>query len=167
MNRGTVPAVHTDMTTSTTDGARSRLSPAGVAARLLTAAGLAYSAYVHWHLHAQYAGNKTSTLSQGDVFVVQAVACVVVLVLVVALPDRAPLQLQIGVWLAAFAVAAGSLAAVLVSRYVDLGKIGPLPDMYEPVWYGLKTRSAVAEAVATAASAAWLLRLLVGGRRGR
>ncbi len=166
-NRGTVRAVHPTMTTSTTDGARSRPWLSGAAVRLLTAAGLAYSAYVHWHLHDQYAGNRTSTLSQGDVFVVQAVACLVVVVLVLAVPARAPFRLQLGVWALAFAVAAGSLAAVLVYRFVDLGRIGPLPDMYEPVWYGLKTRSAIAEAVATATSAAWFLRLLVGGRRGR
>lgn len=160
------------MTTFATDGTRSRLRLSGFALRLsgfalrlLTAAGLAYSAYAHWHLHALYAGNRTSWLSQADVFVVQAVACVVAAVLILTLPGRVPLRLQVGVWLLAFAVAAGSLAAVLSYRYADLGRIGPLPDMYEPVWYGLKTRSAVAEGVATATSAAGLLQLFVGRRR--
>jgi hypothetical protein len=152
------------MTTSGTAGTRSRLRLSGLVLRLLAAAGLAYSAYVHWHLHAQYAGNRTASLSQADVFVVQAAACVVAALLLLAVPARAPLRLQFGAWLLAFSVAAGSLAAVLIYRYVDLGRIGPLPDMYEPVWYGLKTRSAVAEALATLASAAGLLQLFASRR---
>ncbi|MDQ1631228.1 MAG: hypothetical protein QOJ32_620 [Frankiaceae bacterium] len=151
--------------TLATGGTRSRLSGFGL--RLLTAAGLAYSAYAHWHLHAQYAENRTSLLSQSDVFVVQAVACVVAAVLLLALPGRIPLRFQVGVWLLAFAVAAGSLAAVFIYRYADLGRIGPLPDMYEPVWYSLKTRSAVAEAVAATASAAGLLQLFLARRQTR
>jgi hypothetical protein len=135
-----------------------------VALRLLTAAGLAYSAYVHWHLHAQYAANRTSALSQSDVFVVQAATCGVVAVLVV-LSVRAARRLQLAGWLLAAAVAAGSLLAVLAYRYIDIGRVGPLPDMYEPVWYGLKTRSAVAEAVAAVASGVGLVRLLIEPRR--
>jgi hypothetical protein len=37
-------------------------------------------------------------------------------------------------WLAALGVAASALAAVLLYRYVDLGSLGPLPDMYENTW---------------------------------
>jgi hypothetical protein len=39
-----------------------------------------------------------------------------------------------------------------VSRYVDLGAIGPLPDLYEPVWYPEKLVAAGAEAVALVAA---------------
>ena len=39
-----------------------------------------------------------------------------------------------GSWVAALAVAASALAAVLLYRYVDLGSLGPLPDMYENTW---------------------------------
>jgi hypothetical protein len=31
-------------------------------------------------------------------------------------------------------VGASALAAVLLYRYVDLGPLGPLPDMYENTW---------------------------------
>jgi hypothetical protein len=37
-------------------------------------------------------------------------------------------------WLAALLVAASGLAAVLLYRYVDVGALGPLPDMYEDTW---------------------------------
>ena len=34
-----------------------------------------------------------------------------------------------------FAVSASALTLMLVSRYVDLGPIGPFPDLYDPVWF--------------------------------
>jgi hypothetical protein len=53
------------------------------------------------------------------------------------------------VWMFAVLVAASGVAAFLFFTYVDVGAIGPLPDMYEPVWYPEKTLTAVAEAIAT------------------
>ena len=55
----------------------------------------------------------------------------------------------------AFLVAFGGVAAVLLYRYVDVGAIGPLPDMYDASWYSEKTWSAIAEAAA-AVAAFWL-----------
>ncbi len=52
------------------------------------------------------------------------------------------------IWALAFVVAASALAGVMIYANYDLGAIGPIPDMYEPSWYGEKTLSAVAEAVA-------------------
>ncbi|HLX51582.1 MAG TPA: plastocyanin/azurin family copper-binding protein [Streptosporangiaceae bacterium] len=53
----------------------------------------------------------------------------------------------------ALAVAASALAALVLYRYVDVGRLGPLPDMHEPSWFGEKTAAAVAEgAVLLAAS---------------
>jgi hypothetical protein len=49
----------------------------------------------------------------------------------------------------AVAVAASALGAILLYRYNDIGPIGPLPDMYEPLWYPEKTLAATAEAAAT------------------
>jgi hypothetical protein len=37
-------------------------------------------------------------------------------------------------WAAAVLVGASALAAVLLYRYVDVGAVGPLPDMYENTW---------------------------------
>jgi hypothetical protein len=35
---------------------------------------------------------------------------------------------------AALGVGASALAAVLLYRYVDVGAVGPLPDLYENTW---------------------------------
>jgi hypothetical protein len=43
--------------------------------------------------------------------------------------------------LIAFLVSAGDFAAVLVYQYVNLGAIGPLPNMYDPAQYPEKTLS--------------------------
>jgi hypothetical protein len=51
----------------------------------------------------------------------------------------------------AFTVAAGvglaGLVAVVVYRYFQVPAIGPIPSMYEPIWFFSKSLSAVAEAV--------------------
>ncbi|MGH3860494.1 hypothetical protein [Actinokineospora sp.] len=57
----------------------------------------------------------------------------------------------------ALLVSAASLAAVVASVYVDLGAIGPFPNMYEPAWHSDKTISAIAEAVSTVTAADALL----------
>lgn len=44
-----------------------------------------------------------------------------------------------------YQVALSAFAAVVLYRYVDLPALGPLPAMYEPVWYGEKAASAAAE----------------------
>ena len=75
-------------------------------------------------------------------FVVQAGVCLVVaLVLVGVLAagrsgGRGGPAVALS-WVAALLVAAGSLTAVLVNPCVDVGRIGPLPNMYETAWYGL------------------------------
>jgi hypothetical protein len=62
---------------------------------------------------------------------------------------------QIGV-MVAFLVAAGGVGAVLLYEYVDVGAVGPLPNMYEPLSYPEKTYSLIAEAVAALAALALL-----------
>ncbi|MGF7235157.1 MAG: hypothetical protein ACQSGP_09385 [Frankia sp.] len=134
---------------------RRRASPGEIVLRLIVAACLAYSAYVHADLHSQYKAIKTGTLSQSDVFVIQAIVASVAAALVLFVG-------RIPGWTIAFLVAAGSLAAVLVYRYYNVGTIGPLPNMYEPAWYAEKSRSAIAEGVAAGLS---LLRLVVFAAR--
>ncbi|MGZ4618504.1 MAG: hypothetical protein ACXV3F_07210 [Frankiaceae bacterium] len=56
-------------------------------------------------------------------------------------------------WLAALVVGAVSLAAVLTSVYVDIGRVGIVPSMYEPIWTTEKAWSAVAEGTAAALAA--------------
>jgi hypothetical protein len=48
----------------------------------------------------------------------------------------------------AFLIAAGGLGALLLYGHVHVGGSGPVPDMYDPVWYTQKTITAVGEAIA-------------------
>ena len=117
---------------------------------VIVAAGLAIDAYVHLDLASTYDVVKTSTLSQGDLFRVEAALAIVAGVALLVRPRRYT------AWFA-FLVSAGGVAAVLVYRWVDVGKLGPLPNMYEPYWYGEKTLSLVAEAIAAVAAAVLLV----------
>jgi len=94
--------------------------------RIATAVALGVDAAVHWQNASAYDA-VNATVSQGELFRVEAVLAVAVGLLVLLWPRRAS-------WVAALAVAASALAAVLLYRYVDLGALGPLPDMYENTW---------------------------------
>ncbi|HEU5271166.1 MAG TPA: hypothetical protein VFU36_14665 [Jatrophihabitans sp.] len=113
---------------------------------VIVVAGLAIDAYVHFHLASAFAHNRTSTLSEADLFRVEAVLAIIAAVALLLRPRR---------YTAAFAflVAAGGFAAVLVYRYVDIGAFGPIPGMYDPYWLPAeKMLSAVAEGVAAVAA---------------
>lgn len=120
--------------------------------RLLAIAGLAVEAYVHLDLAGRY-DTVGDTVTQGQLFRAVGIAAAVA-ALALLVTRRRP------VWAFAALVAALSLGPVLLYRYVDVGSLGPLPSMYEPVWYAEKTASAVAEGVA-------LLAALVGLARAR
>ena len=126
---------------------RSSIAVPGATHRLLTlmtAAGLAVDAYVHWRLAPNFdtlTGAASPHISQGQLFRLEAVMALVAMVLLLVTRSR----LAAGF---AFLVAAGGVGAVLLYGYVDLGGFGPLPNMYDPTWYTEKTISAVAEAVA-------------------
>jgi hypothetical protein len=124
---------------------------------VIVAAGLAIDAYVHLDLASTYDVVKTSTLSQGDLFRVEAALAIVAGVALLVRPRRYT------AWFA-FLVSAGGVAAVLVYRWVDVGKVGPLPNMYEPYWYGEKTLSLVAEAIAAVAAAVLLVLMYMRAR---
>jgi hypothetical protein len=94
--------------------------------RVGTAAALGIDAAVHWQNAPAYDA-VAATVSQGALFRVEAVVAVAVGLLVLLWPRR-------GSWLAALLVGASALAAVLLYRYVDLGALGPLPDMFEDTW---------------------------------
>lgn len=115
--------------------------------RLLAAAGLAVDAYVHTDLAGRF--DTGGTISESTLFLIQAsLAAAAALGLVVR---GRRLEAAFG-----FLVAAAALGAVLLYRYVNVGSLGPLPNMYEPIWYREKTVSAIAEAVAVLASLALL-----------
>ncbi len=118
----------------------------GAAQRTLgvaTAVLLAIDAYVHLHDAHFYDAVTTSTLSQGTLFRAQAAAAVVVGIALLVRPHPV-------VWAVAVLVAASAVGAVLLYTYVDVGALGPLPDMYEPTWAAAgKPASAVAEGLGT------------------
>jgi len=106
-----------------------------------TAAALGVDAVVHWQNAPAY-DTVGTTITQGTLFRAEAVAAVAAGLLVLLRPRTSS-------WLAALAVAGSALGAVLLYRYVDLGTLGPLPDMYENTWQVPgKPLSAYAEAAA-------------------
>jgi hypothetical protein len=117
----------------------------GLLLRSLAAAGLIADAYVHWVFAPDMASVPGGGIDGDTLFRVQSVIAGTAAALVLARARR---------WTYAFAflVGASALGAVLLYYYVDLGTIGPLPAMYEPVWYGEKTISAVGEGVAAVAA---------------
>jgi hypothetical protein len=124
---------------------------------LITVIGLGIDAYVHLHIASDYRFVRTSVLSQADLFRVESISAIAV---------GAWLLVRPGLWAAAAAclVGAAGVAAVTFYYYVDPGRIGPIPDMYEPVWFADKTWSFDGEAAA--AAAALLLGLIYLRRRG-
>lgn len=112
--------------------------------RLLTAAGLAIDAYVH----ADLAGNEIHT--EGVLFGLEAgVSSLAALILVITGMRLA--------YVFAFLIAISALSAIMVYRYVDIGAIGPIPNMYEPIWFQEKAVAAIAEGTALVTAAAGAL----------
>ncbi len=123
--------------------------------RALIAVCLVVDAIVHVHLAAGYQQSAATGIGAGNLFRIEAVAAVVVAVWVLWRGSPASL-------LAAFAVGSSAVVAVVLYRYVNVPAVGPLPAMYEPVWFLEKSLSAVVEAVAALAA---LLALALGRRR--
>jgi hypothetical protein len=119
------------------------------AARLATAAGLAIDAYVHLdlaHLYAEGGG----TVNEGALFRAEAAVALLVAAAVIVAGRRI-------CYLAGLAVGASALVVMLVSRYIDLGQIGPFPNLYDPAWYPEKLLAAYAEAAAVATALAGVI----------
>lgn len=110
------------------------------ALRVLAAGCLGVDAWVHADLAPLY-GPIHAAISEATLFRIEAsVAALTALLLVIS--GRRSVRLF------AFLVAASAVGAVLLYRYVDVGTLGPLPNMYEPVWFPEKTLTAVAEGAA-------------------
>jgi hypothetical protein len=125
---------------------------------LVAAAGLAIQAYVHFDLASQYDVIKSSVLSQGDLFRAEATVAVIAAAAVLLRPRRYTAAF-------AFVVAAAGLIAVLVYQYVNVGAFGPIPNMYDPIWFPKKTLSAWAEGIAAVAALALFAMLHAEARR--
>jgi hypothetical protein len=128
---------------------------------VIVVAGLAYDAFVHFDLASAFEGNKSSVLTEADLFHAEASVAVIAAIALLIRPRR---------YTAAFAflVAAGGTVAVVLYRYVDVGAFGPIPDMYDPFWAPTeKTLSAFAEGVAALAALALIAILHDQSRRVR
>lgn len=124
--------------------------------RAVVAVALAVSGYLHLDLADVFDG-VGEQVTLGTLFRVQGGAAL--LVAAWLLPAR-------GSWLpelAALLVGLASAVAVVLSVYVRIPPLGPLPEIYEPIWYAEKTASAVTAALAAAGAAA----LLAARRRTR
>lgn len=108
-----------------------------------TAGVLIFDAIVHLRDAHLYGAPPPGHLSQGTLFYLEAAAALVVAAALLLWPRPVT-------WALAALVAGTAAAAVLLSRYVDIGAIGPVPDLYEPTWnLPGKLPSAVAELAGT------------------
>jgi hypothetical protein len=115
------------------------------------AAGLVVSAVIHVQLAPGYQQAAPGGVGQGTLFLIQAGTATLAAVFVLLRGTRMAFA-------AAAVVALSSLAAVILYRYVQVPALGPLPSMYEPVWYTAKVITALAEAAAgTLAVAGYVL----------
>ncbi len=112
---------------------------AGWVLRVLVAACLAVDAVVHLQLASGY-GQATAPghVSEGLLFRAESVTALLVALLVLVLGNR----IAFGV---AFVVAASAFVVVVLYRYVNVPALGPIPSMYEPLWFAKKSVTAVAE----------------------
>jgi len=110
---------------------------------VVTAVLLAVDAYVHLKYASQYDTFKTSTMSEGDLFRIQGVVAIVVAIALLIWP-------RVLTWVLAILVAGSAVGAVVLYTYVNVGKLGPIPNLYEGTWdVPGKVPSAVAEGIAT------------------
>jgi hypothetical protein len=132
----------------------------GILLRVLVAAGLAADAIVHWRFAPDMApGPNTpdNVIPGDDLFRAQAVAAAVAAVLVLVWASK-------WTYAIAFVVAASAAGAVLLYYFVDFGRLGPIPRMYDPSWYADKTISFAGEAIAALAA---LVGFFTSGRKER
>ncbi|MFC8504191.1 hypothetical protein ACFUC1_17665 [Pedococcus sp. NPDC057267] len=112
---------------------------------------LGVDAFIHFRLAAGYQNAAPGGIGTGTVFRLEAVAASLVGLWVLVRGSRAA-------YAAAAVVALSAAVAVVLYRYVNVPAVGPLPAMYEPVWYFQKTLSAVAETAGGITAAAACLR---------
>lgn len=106
--------------------------------RVLVAAALAVDAIVHVTLAANYQLAAPGGIGAGNIFRIQAAIAVLAAIYVLARGSRRA-------FIVAGLVTVTAFAAVIIYRYIDVPAFGPIPAMYEPIWFAEKTLSAVAE----------------------
>lgn len=117
-----------------------------VVLRVIVVAALAVDAVVHLQLASGYQMGQPAGIGTGNVFRIASVLAIVAALWVLLRGSRAAYAF-------AFAVALSAVIAVVLYRYVDIPQLGPIPPMYEPIWFFEKTLSAVAEGIGAIAAA--------------
>jgi hypothetical protein len=120
---------------------RGRSAPLMMVLRVLIALGLAIDAYVHFVMAPNYQLAFPGGMGGGTLFRIQAVVAILAALYVLIRGSRLSYAIAALVALSAF-------AAVVLSVYIQLPQIGPIPAMYEPLWFFEKSLSAVAEGIA-------------------
>lgn len=126
------------------------MTAGGWGMRVGVAAALGVDAYVHVALAGAMQIAAPGGIGGGTQFRLQATAAVVAAVYVLAAGSR-PAFVFAGL------VGLSALVPVVVFSLVEVPAIGPIPSMYDPTWYLLKTLSAVAEGVAVVLVLIYLL----------
>jgi glucan phosphoethanolaminetransferase (alkaline phosphatase superfamily) len=127
---------------------------------VVTAALLGIDAYVHLHDAAQYDQFHSSVMSEGTLFRIQGVVAIVVALALLIWP-------RVLTWIVSLLVAGSAAVAVTLYTYVNVGQLGPLPNLYENTWSAPgKAFSAIAETLAALVAIAGLT-LAVRARSGR
>lgn len=138
---------------------RSTTTPAVRVLAAVTAVLLAVDAYVHLRYAPQYDSLKSSVMSEGTLFRIQGVVAIVLAVALLIWP-------RVITWVLALLVAGSAVVAVVLYTYVDVGPLGPLPNLYENTWRPPgKVLSAVAETAAALVATAGLMLTLRARRR--
>jgi hypothetical protein len=109
--------------------------------RLFVLVGLGIQAVVHLRLAPNYQLASPDGIGGGNLFRIESVSAILAGLYLLLRGSRPAYVL-------AAAVALGGFAAVVLYRYVDVGSFGPIPAMYEPIWFFEKNISAIAEATA-------------------
>jgi hypothetical protein len=123
----------------------------------LVATALVIDAYVHVTDAAFYEPSQGGIVTEATLFRAEAIVSGLLAVVVLLRPSPSTFA-------AALLVAATAVGAVVLNTYINVGAIGPLPNLYEPAW-GVpgKVPSAYAEGLAALISAAGVV--LTRGRR--
>ncbi|MFE9122370.1 hypothetical protein [Streptomyces sp. NPDC007172] len=111
------------------------------ALRAVAAAALTIDGYVHLELADRYSSVASFIISEGALFRTEAGAAILAALLVLFWRRRAGDTF-------AYLTAAAGLTALLLYRYLDPGALGPLPDMYEPIWFASKVWALIGQAAA-------------------
>ena len=110
-----------------TSSASNRFTHAVHAIALGVAVTLAIDAYVHATSAAFYDPPNAGLLTEGNIFRVETAVSALLALVVLIRPARWSFA-------SALVVAATAVGAVVLYRYVNIGPIGPIPNLYEPSW---------------------------------